>query len=193
METKIQSKGTESVSIFGKLISCFVPGNLFLKQDFGIVSSTGFKPGIRPHKNQDGFVIYTPTHGIYKNKSNGRSTKDKKDMNTKEIFNTRVYAILDGHGNAGEIMSAKARDLLLENILSKKPWEFEKSDTYYYEIFDRIQRRLEEEHDSDVDCSGTTCTVVSIAGNKLQVRLYDDISTTFDKRLYGLQIYCVFR
>ena len=166
--TTSHSNATES--IFGRLFSYLVPGNLFVKQDFGIVSYTGFKPGIRPHKNQDGFVIFTPKHGVFKNKSNGRSMKDKKDMNSNQVLNTRVYAVLDGHGNAGEIMSAKARDLLLEYVLSKKPWEYEKSDIYYYEIFDKIQKRLEEEHGLDVDCSGTTCTVVSITGNKLQVR-----------------------
>jgi serine/threonine protein phosphatase PrpC len=170
MELKgIKNDSNATESIFGKLISCLISGNIFVKQDFGIVSSTGFKPGILPHKNQDGFVIFTPTHGVYKNNKNGRSTKDKNHLNISEISDTRLYAVLDGHGNAGEILSAKARDLLLHYVLIKKPWEFEKSDIYYYEIFDQIQKRLEEEHGFDVDCSGTTCTVVSITGRKLQV------------------------
>jgi serine/threonine protein phosphatase PrpC len=152
-------------TIFKRLFSCLISGTS--SKDFGIVSCIGCKPGKRMHKNQDGFIIYTPSHGVYKNNSTGRAVKDTNDNDFTNKLNARLYAILDGHGNAGENMSTKARDLVLEKICSKKPWLSQNAHACFSEIFHEIHKCLEEDNESDI--SGTTCTVISLTGNKLQV------------------------
>lgn len=111
-------------------------------QTYGVTTITGYKPGITDWINQDAYFV--------------SSKFDCENLKSDQ----HLFCIFDGHGHHGHNVSSFCRDELM-GILSLAGYNLPTTFEYLHHALERS--------DIDTDASGTTCTMVMIHGDKLEV------------------------
>ena len=122
------------------------------RRSFGASTITGWKPGVNDWTNQDTYFVQEEEED---------KINDLKNSETKQRRRS-FYAVLDGHGSNGHSVSNFCRERLLQ-LLSQNNFDFD-------DAFSQMQEKLESSQ-MDIDCSGTTCTVITISNlGEIEVR-----------------------
>eukprot|EP00607_Mallomonas_marina_P008747 CAMPEP_0182417246 /NCGR_PEP_ID=MMETSP1167-20130531/1678_1 /TAXON_ID=2988 /ORGANISM="Mallomonas Sp, Strain CCMP3275" /LENGTH=461 /DNA_ID=CAMNT_0024590659 /DNA_START=296 /DNA_END=1681 /DNA_ORIENTATION=- len=90
---------------------------------------------------------------------------DNRDVN--------IYCVLDGHGESGHLVSRKCRESLPQHLRT--------SALDMKRAFSLMQSDLNAS-DIDVRCSGATCVVVTMSGNRLEVSNCGDSRAVLGRR-----------
>jgi len=119
----------------------------------GVCSIKGHKPGNPNWTNQDNYAIEEDVGG------------DKT---------TRIYIVLDGHGEHGHLVSARCRDNLPKYLMSTE---------YNAKRSNNMMQSDLNNCPLDVKCSGATCVTCVIRGNKITIGNCGDSRCILGRRM----------
>lgn len=139
-------------------------------EGLGELSVTGSKGKSEASINQDAFISYVSEH------ESGRSS----------------FAVFDGHGSEGHLVSQFCRSRILELLESQK--------FNVVKAFEILQNELEQSNDPNythtksiinAECSGTTCTLIQIENGILFCSNVGDSKALLATRNLNNQLECL--
>lgn len=121
----------------------FTNGNMLIGTEdhhsSGVTTIRGLKPGNPNWINQDNFFVSESFYGR----------------------ETRIFCVLDGHGEHGHLVSRRCREQF--------PHFIKNANMDMDNAFNVMQTDLNNSNDFDARCSGATCVMAVVHGNKIAV------------------------